>query len=411
MFRFELESDIIGGRKAITTPVGWESNKPVLTRDEFYHGVIRSFTVDLSFIKDGYEYLKQIYAAGILSECLVYIYEHNNSTHEYELQDIGKVDLTTWNERDLDNGVILTITDTAFAEKIRGREDTEVNYDNTFDLDDNPMSSPIYVEQEIYGMEVVSKGQMIIPAQFELFAIRAGVRAGTFWIPTSEFDGQVIKGQSVFASFLNQDTGFFDKNTDAFFIAEAPGQLRINGTLHFEFKIDNGVNLASETYVSMERFRTGVLSETLKRWTSSGSPFELNQSLDITGIYDVLQGDSIAFIIKNGIESAVVFNNGWINILESTIELIQTDKALPTKSKGALLFDCFKRTVESITGVPNSLISQPLDVLGEYHDYTLQNGFLIRNYPTNQAALSFKFKDLFQNIEKILNLMEAIINN
>ena len=224
-FKFELESASgLLPLKTITPPVGWDTNKPTLTRDSTYHGVVRSFTVDLVFIKDGYDYLSELYSAeGVMSQCLIYIYEYNNSTHEFVLQDTGNVDFSSFKERDTEGkGMPLTITDTAFAEKIRGREDVEINYNNSVDLDNNAMSSPVYVDQEVLGMDVVSKGQSIIKEELADFTLREGVLPGSFWQPTLDYSGQVIRGQSVQSRFANVDTGFYDKETDALFIAEAP---------------------------------------------------------------------------------------------------------------------------------------------------------------------------------------------
>lgn len=406
-FRFELES--VSGlleRTQIVEPVGWDTNRPTLTRDEVYHGAIRSFTVDLTFIKDGYQYLKQLYdTEGVLSECLVYIYEHNNSTHEYVLQDVGKIDFTEWNETITSGkGVTLTITDTAFAEKIRAREDVEINYNDNVDLDDNPMSEPVYVDQEILGMDVISEGTLeTVEQTIKFSAFESGYDYGYFWIPGVTASGQIPGLKSVIAKFVQFTTA---EDID-FYVAENDGELIIDGKLLYDFLVENAPgsnNTVSAVWVKAD----GSPTEFLARNVYDNNTVNLNQELDISGTYQLKEGDRIFLSTRALTDAGGEPNASQLYIKPATINFTQKDKALPTNSKGAFLFDAFNRTIESITGVTDSLFSNVLDNGGEFHDYTVQNGFLIRNYTPEQSAMSWKFKDLFQNNEKIFNLGLAI---
>jgi hypothetical protein len=429
MYKFELES--VSGylpKQFIQAPVGWDTNQPTLTRDETYHGVARSFTVGLTFIKDGYVYLNDLYREeGVLSKCLIYIYEHDNSTHEYELQDVGNIDFSSFNESAKEGqGLTLTITDTTLAEKIRGREDVLINYNKSTDLDDNAMSSPDYVSQSILGMEVISKGSMAtIYEEFPFtFGGSGSVVQGGFAYPTLNYKGQTEGGKSVFGKYYVPDELPLSNVNDwvkfmeevHFFKGLESGELRIDGSVIAEVLDFKTPSLNNYTFISLGKINLNaaiesgnvadIETEVLKKWESTGGG-TYNVTLDITGSYEFVEGDYFRIYSRNGIETTTA-NSGYINYYQSDINLILKDQAPTTESKGVFLFDAFNRSIEAMTGVSNTLTSAPLDDDGIYHDYTLQNGFLIRNYTEEESAISWKFKDLFQNIEKIFNIGLAI---
>lgn len=70
-FKFELDSSY--KREFIKEPVGWDTRKPTLTRNETYSGLFRAFTVDLEFVGNGYEHVKYLRnTQGILAFCRIY---------------------------------------------------------------------------------------------------------------------------------------------------------------------------------------------------------------------------------------------------------------------------------------------------------------------------------------------------
>ena len=412
-FKFELESQSgLLPKIEIIEPVGWDSNKPTLTRDQTYHGVLRSFTIDLTFVRDGYQYLKELYEEeGVMCDCLIYIYEYNNSKHEYELQDTGKIDFSTWNERDTEMGVNLTITDTRFIEKIRAREDTEVNYNNSVDLDGNEMSEPVYVEQEIIGAEVISTGNLEVQEQEVSFAVDDLVPLGSFWTPSITYAGQIAGGKTVTSRYINSDAGFFNKETDAFFLAETDNStIIIEGRFNFDFFVNKDDGMSDTAYVALRKAYADSGSTLIKNWVAPSEGQFRDQELDISGTYTLNKGEALYILVRNGNEAAYD-NTGNAEFFETEIKVVLKDQAYPTISKGAFLFDCFNRTFEALTGVPNTLTSSILGDGGEYHDYTLQNGLLIRNYEPDKAAMSWKLKDLYQQLDKIFNIGIAIGDN
>ncbi len=419
-FKFYLESQSgLLEKKLITAPAGWDENKPALTRDETYHGVMRSFTASLTFIRDGYDYLKTLYETeGILCNCYLYIYEHNNSTHEYELQDTGKIDFTTWDESDTSGeGVSVSITDSEFIEKITAREDTEINYNDNEDLDGNSMSDPVYIENKLYGMEVIYKSSGLVNQDdYVSFRISDSVVPDSRWIFDIDMDDVELDGfQTVTGQMWSvQDDGSPIAQEDlAFYITEAEGKIIFSGQLSFDFYVNKSDGLANTAGIFLiQYFATSGTSLTLKGWYASdeytsGNAFYKDQLFDFACSADYSEGDRFYLIARCGNGTAYT-NLSYLVVNESTLSFSVIDKYKETTSKAAFLFDVFNRCIESMTGVKDSLISTVLGEGGEFHDYTVQNGYLLRNFDTETAAMSFKFKDLFQNTEKKFNIGIAI---
>ena len=130
MFRFDLISRL--GTFTIAEPVGWDSRKPSLERDELYSGIFTSFTVGLTFVNGNllsitnetpnekgkaYDILKQLFDEdGILAECTIEFYEYDNNLHEFTLEDSGIIDFTSWKVVSTVKGgaVELNILETSF---------------------------------------------------------------------------------------------------------------------------------------------------------------------------------------------------------------------------------------------------------------------------------------------------------
>lgn len=423
-FRFYLEA--VSGLKEktlITEPVGWDESKPTITRDETYHGVMRTFTADLTFIQDGYYYLKELYEEeGILCNCLIYVYEYNNVTHEYELQDTGKIDFSVWDENDTYStiGVTLSVTDTEFKEKIINREDTEINYDNSEDLDGNTMSDPEYIENTVYGMEVVYSGNGTVNSEDEIsFKISDSVVPDSRWIfdldmddIADEIDGfQTVTGQMWDVTgdgspFYPDDDG---ENDLAFFVAEADGTLKLSGSLLFDFYVNKSDGLTSTAAIFLVKYTasTDYASVVSGGWYGTGNGMYSDQTFDFDNEISYKEGDMLFLAARCGAGTAYS-NTSYIVVTESTMEIAIVDKYEETTSKAALLFDVFNRGIESMTGVADAFVSTVLGEGGDYHDYSIQNGLLLRQYPEEDAAMSFKFKDLYQQLEKIFNIGLAI---
>lgn len=405
-FKFELDSSY--KREFIKEPVGWDTRKPTLTRNETYSGLFRAFTVDLEFVGNGYEHVKYLRnTQGILAFCRIYIYEYNNKSHTFELQDEGVLDFTTYEVSDKSGkGATISVSDTSFTEKIKSREDVLINYNNAIDLDGEDMTAPKYIDTEILGMDVLSISNIKLTDEGQQFY----PLDKNFYIPNIEADGQIKLIKNVIGQFVS-GLDIDNREDVSFFKAVAPGTNTIKGTIYFDcYVANNGPNF--ELVFSLVQYRTGTGTVDLVVYETPNQNNTLYKGLvfDIDHVFTIEEGDLFYFIVKNG-QGQQTGQSGWIDIKESNLDMTNLDKALPTVSKGARLFDVFNRMIESITSKKNVLISPVLDEDGKYYDYTLQNGLLIRNYTEEEAQMSFKFKDLFQSCERIFNIGLSIDGN
>ena len=236
--------------------------------------------------------------------------------------------------------------------------------------------------------------------KFSIFS--PGFDYNYFWVLTINALGQVSGTKSQQGRFVPDNTSEIE-----FIKAEQPGVIEITGSILYDFNIANSPS--GNKFVSLiKTFGDGSPAQTLKTNLYTGQGLFLNQELDISDNYTLDIDDRLILFALAVTDPAGEPTASVLSVKESTINLTQKDQALPTASKGALLYDCFNRSIEAMTGVGNSLTSAVLEDVGEFADYTLQNGFLIRNYLPKESALSWKFKDLFRNMEKVFNIGLAI---
>jgi len=445
-FRFYLNSEILDqydqplGRVLIEEPVGWDTRKPTLTRNTTYGGLFRSFTVNLEFIGSGYSYVKTAYnQAGILANVFIEIWEYNNSDHEYQLQDTGILDFTTYKESDKSKkGISVNISDTSFIEKIKNRESILINYNDSKTLDGNDLSNdPIYVDQKILGMDVIESGMLTIKdSEYGTFpdlgfSYFPGISSNSSIAGINNYEiskdpdlpttpPQIPDLNNVVVEIMTQYPLWDGQEWLSFFIAQKDQQILLNGELKFDFKLEDGdgepagrifkVQLIKLTADYVEGSTFQVLAEYISPNTEINIIYE-NQILPFVDLkIDLLRNEKL--VIRARMEDGTVYiNPGWCVFKQTEIEIKTSTKADPTISKGAFIFDIINRMIESISGISNKFNSTVFQQGGIYHDYTIQNGFLIRNYTQNESQLSFKFKELFQDLEKIFNVGLSIDND
>lgn len=209
MLRFRLNDIILE-----YDPVNWDSVNRVISRSEFYFGMMRKFNGEYFFIKDGYQYLKLLQDAdGINSECTLTVELYKPETGEFETLYTGKLDFTTYREvQDGTVGIKINCIDTSFAEKLMSREELEVDYFNLKTIDGETIEP---FENETYtvlvkGTELMQTGEILVPAQNH-----NGEYSSKYWT----FDLEVISGafcrQNTFEEFTSSDQAFivFDYNS------------------------------------------------------------------------------------------------------------------------------------------------------------------------------------------------------
>ena len=97
-FRFWLNNTGEGNVELGYAPDGWKETKiPSYERNSVYKGVIRKTSaVTLNFVKDGRDYIRDVYnAEGVEGEIVFTVKRLNVSTFDYDDYYEGLVDLST----------------------------------------------------------------------------------------------------------------------------------------------------------------------------------------------------------------------------------------------------------------------------------------------------------------------------
>lgn len=90
LFRFELDDYIV----LVDEPIGWDSAKIKLTRNEDFGGLFLAYLTELEFWGDGYEYVKQqIEAVGYCLSIKIKITYRCNTTSPFEDVFVGYINI------------------------------------------------------------------------------------------------------------------------------------------------------------------------------------------------------------------------------------------------------------------------------------------------------------------------------
>ena len=102
------------------SPIGWDENFIQLQRSKEYHGMFRSYTVNLQFVGDGAQRLKDIYynyanlddkASGYNAKATLHIFKLDPIKLTYSLFFTGDFDFATFKESTSDYSIEITVVE------------------------------------------------------------------------------------------------------------------------------------------------------------------------------------------------------------------------------------------------------------------------------------------------------------
>ncbi len=108
------------------SPDGWDESFIVTERSKKYHGIFRSFTIPLKFVKDGAEIIRREFYTRRYTDCSILVQKLNKTTLTYFDAFTGKIDFTTF--KDHDYSVEVTAIDGGLAQLIKSNETTEYEF-------------------------------------------------------------------------------------------------------------------------------------------------------------------------------------------------------------------------------------------------------------------------------------------
>ena len=126
MYKFYLFHQDVGRYTRIMDPIGWDRLGKTIHRDLKWHGIFFDYLPKLKFVKDGRAFIQFYYEKyGVEAEILIRIEKMDSKTEQFEVDYVGRLNLTTYSigttfcEVNAEN--------TGFLQKIKNRQDFKIN--------------------------------------------------------------------------------------------------------------------------------------------------------------------------------------------------------------------------------------------------------------------------------------------
>jgi len=420
---YEFWLNSIAGEKRLTyNPINWDKINFVLKRKD--DGIFVSFSADLEFVKDGYDYIVNILDNyGILTEIILTIKYLGN------VINVSKLDLTsTVQSPDSRNSIKVPLLSDNFNERINARANIEIPYNRLISLDDESIEAhtPEYYPATIYGMPFVEKN--IECSLFQPTRVQFNGQ-GDPWAAVFQFvapDGYEALGlRSVMLSYDNSrlwnlSEGYPAFNVNSFIPTHcfyyAKSETVVNIDINLKYKI--GSNIGDPVYivclmqVNFDDAGLPILGEEVAVY------FQRGQTNNSETIHEFITNQTVTLQQHQGLVmwGAAVSKNilgyevkSWIDILENNIIIDYNIRYDNSSVNIVKLWDLHNRLVAAITNDNTAFRSNVLSDTGKWGHIGFTNGLSIRGFSFEDSAISINLNDLKSDTQKLLNVAYGTI--
>lgn len=438
MYRFKIWHEAVGEYELKHAPEGWDAIESHIERVKGLHGVRVDFTLDLKFVKDGFDRISTIYETfGIQANVLIFVYEASRLGFHYNLVYTGTLAYEKWVVTDFPRSGTANIDFIGFTHKFLNSEDTEVNLHSTTGVHGKPMTGLKTVDIEMHS-QAIHQG-FDGAKEVSSSAITFMVQDDSFSPATQLFTFGFDKVESNELGVYEAGDGWLNEVSDAP-ILDSKG----SGSFTLKININGEVwaSHASEDDRNLKGDFKGMEVKILFR-KNDEEPIELFQEKNS----NVIGNHTIYYNVKRDVTVDLeigdkIYLQGWLQITERTSPFpgLWHFKAEHTFSKGSslkigastttessiaqgvLVHEAFDRICESITGYPKSFYSEffgRTDSHGfQYKEdgpaslMAILNGFALRGFPQDydpaeadpeklKRYLHTSFKELFEAMDAI----------
>ena len=379
-------------------PAGWDEKTITFARHEYYHSVLRSYSLNLRFVFEAIPFILAAYEAeGINAVISIEIESLDRTDFTYGNFYSGILDLSEM--KIMPDWVEVPIIDSDTLSRFIARDDMEIEMNRTETLDGEAITTGEFLEEVIInGVKIEENMSVTAPDLIltnENFSSRTVAMIGT-WVQGDD-DFKEIQNGSINSNFV------YVNNTNEY----VQIRFQINMSMVGGWDIDSG------TYtISIVVALTGVtgspvylISETIE---GSGAGTEtIDIVVNHNEIYAVAPSSTMTAEIYGTYQ--VMFDSGG-NMSE---DLAFTWDALFTKITGAyedtitnvaLPYPLFTRALELMTGDASTLDADIIDEGGDAQYTAIASGLMIRRFPFSRAPLKIVFRDLFRSFSNVFNL-------
>ncbi len=411
-------------------PAGWNKIGLTLMRNSTYKSVLRNMTLPFRFVNkagSGYAFILSDYDTnGIYGNMTVTIEKRNPDTNWYEFFYSGKIDYKP-TKFTIDRGVFIecSLLDNARLEKLKAREDTELNLFNLVSPDGVTVT-------DFAALRTINLTDIPIVLQADIMATAHNVNQTVNQATTASYaflntptvnknqigDAVVIDGSEIIYTNNHPDSIRLQASIDAYwnFYGKIYNPTGLNRHTRLDFKItlkandSGGTVLDTVTYVLQSEAQNLT---TDKAFNISGD--FVYHSIDLTlptgGYLEFVS--TVNFITDSGsTHSALVSHFHAAHHIFITENLIGIGT---TTTPGLFIHEAFTRLIQLITSETDTsklfysthlgrTTSEftPYAGNGEFSGDFLFSGKMCRNYP-NQP-LNISLKKLVQQVYAMYNL-------
>lgn len=422
MYRFKLFHESLQEYELQHAPVGWDSLNYKFIRDTEYHGMSREFSVELEFVKDGFDYIHTVYETlGINASILIAVYEQNPMNYRYELAYTGTIALDDWKVSD---GVgskarrgRTNIEFVGFVQQFVNGEDVEVGLHADTSVANSAIQRGKLTTVLAHAREIVE--------DYRATSTYASPAMSIAWDDDTKPDGYMRMQKMLFGfddvennelDVFSYNTGFVEQDTDVpLFIAKGAGKFRL------QIEMKGRVEALNQNKANLLWGLSGIWAkDTFRRATfwlymkvGNGEPVELyyhrdddcypgeykhDYQLSLDREVEVQTGEAVHFYGMLLIDDIHVpgadYQFHMRQQLEkgSTMTINGSTQFEQTSVKGYMVHEAFDAAVAGITGKVKAFYS---DLFGRVDSYPRQysqdgegsllmllNGFMLRGFPT-----------------------------
>lgn len=395
-------------------PAGWNRLGLTWLRHEFYHSVLRSFTLSLRFVNisktgvgtGGYDIIQDAYdAEGIFAEVGVQIKKRNPTTNDYDLLYSGVLDFTPgkWTiDRDLFWEI--SINDSSKLQKFISRDENEIDLLASKTLDDISITPATKTVINLTPVDIIVKG--------EVDCVIQGTHSGVGWSQAYYPNLGVFVRNEIGSNFLIDNSGVIYENDKAY---------TVTALITYLDSIDVSLVLTSLTtpaygtlniLYTLRRYNSGAVLQESKTIYTHNTTYEVLSSPETIDFTDIIS-DAVDWTFNPGDYLEVKCLVSWSTDDNVNLEYTQSSDVnikiternpgvSETAAYGLLPMAAFNKAIEIITGTANNLESTLLDTGGLIELYSILSARLIRKYP--DAKLNVKFRELFKSFDAVGNI-------
>lgn len=139
-YRFTLSNSVFGTLVLRYAPDGWKDDEYTMTRNMKYFGIFRKFaTLELKFIKDGRDFIKDCYEAYGINAVIGIKVEYYLNSGSWQTRFEGTIDLSTYKISEL--SVDVQIKYGGFQDLILNRSNIKANLLSRYSIDGVPITA------------------------------------------------------------------------------------------------------------------------------------------------------------------------------------------------------------------------------------------------------------------------------